>query len=73
MRVFTCRVYVCMCVCACLLFLLYMSDVVCVCVYGYIIARGTGLGAVSQAGSIQLQIYYIIANIVTIYNKYSLD
>jgi len=24
-----------------------------------------------QAGSIQLQIYYIIANIVTIYNKYS--
>lgn len=38
--------------------------------YSYVVDERTGLGAL-QAGSIQLQIYYIIANIVTIYNKYS--
>lgn len=37
------------------------------------LAAGRQGWAQFQAGSIQLQIYYIIANIVTIYNKYTID
>lgn len=57
---------------------MHQSDVcvwVCVCVCTCIErhwSEDRAVGAVFfQASSIQLQIYYIIANIVTIYNKYS--
>lgn len=69
-------VYVCVCVCARVQWHARIWRVDWVYVYtctenhwSYVEEQGSGRSF--QTNSIQLQIYYIIANIVTIYNKYS--